>query len=65
MKSTAPILLAVAAALAGCTFPGNVGFESQNERPVWVDRVDGFDGRVGAGIISKKGASYSYMGPMM
>ncbi len=64
MNSAIPALLVAAFTLSGCTFPGNVGFENQNERPVWVDRVDGFDRRVGAGIVSKNGMHYSYMGPM-
>jgi len=64
MNSTALLFLAASVALAGCAFPGNVGFESLNERPIWVARVDGFDRPVGAGILSKGAKSYSYMGPM-
>jgi hypothetical protein len=59
------IVLAALSTLTGCrTFPGNIAFENESDRPVWVADVDGFKRQPPVGILRKNAGAYSRMDPM-
>jgi hypothetical protein len=66
MKRLIPfIVLAAVGILAGCrVFSGNIAFENESDRPVWVADVDGFKRQPPVGILSKGAGAYSRMDPM-